>query len=80
MQTKLTLRMDDRLIRFAKKYSAETGQSVSKMVADYFQGLEAKRNGGEEEVGPITKSLNGAFEGGEDDPEAYTDYLMEKYK
>ena len=31
MQTRLTLRMDEELIRFAKKYSKETRQSISRI-------------------------------------------------
>ena len=37
MQTKLTLRLDDWLIRKAKRFSKKTGKSVSKIVADYFE-------------------------------------------
>jgi len=45
MQTRLTLRMDEELIRFAKKYSKETGQSISSIVANYFKGLRGKAKG-----------------------------------
>ena len=34
MNTKLTLRLDDHLIKSAKEYSAQTGKSVSKIVSD----------------------------------------------
>ena len=37
MGTKLTLRMDDNLIASAKEYSARTGKSVSRIVADFFE-------------------------------------------
>ena len=37
MNTKLTLRLDDELIREAKEYSQETGKSVSRLVEDYFR-------------------------------------------
>lgn len=36
MQTKLTLRMDDRLIAGAKQHAARTGKSLSQFVAEYF--------------------------------------------
>lgn len=36
MQTKLTLRLDEALIGKAKRYSARSGKSVSRLVADYF--------------------------------------------
>ena len=36
MNTKLTLRLDDDLIRRAKDYADRSGKSVSGLVADYF--------------------------------------------
>jgi len=41
MATKLTLRMDERLIEVAKRHAAEHDTSVSQMVAAYFGALEA---------------------------------------
>lgn len=41
MTTKLTLRMDERLIEVAKRHAAAHGTSVSRMVAAYFEALEA---------------------------------------
>ena len=41
MQTKLTLRLEQRLIRRAKAYARRTGKSVSELVADFFGRLEA---------------------------------------
>jgi hypothetical protein len=48
MQTKLTLRLDDELVRKAKKFSKRAGKSVSKIVADYFDKLEV--------VAPVDKT------------------------
>ena len=39
MQTKLTLRLDDRLIRDAKHYARQSGKSLSQMVAEYFSAV-----------------------------------------
>jgi hypothetical protein len=36
MNTKLTLRLDEKLIANAKRYSDQSGKSVSQLVADYF--------------------------------------------
>ena len=36
MQSKLTLRMDDNLIESAKAWSAQSGTSISRIVADLF--------------------------------------------
>ena len=41
MTTKLTLRMDERLIEVAKRHAAAHETSVSRMVAAYFAALEA---------------------------------------
>lgn len=41
MQTKLTLRMDDQLVRAAKQHARQAGCSVSQMVADYFAAIVA---------------------------------------
>ena len=41
MATKLTLRMDERLIEVAKRHAAAHGTSVSRLVAAYFEALQA---------------------------------------
>ncbi len=41
MTTKLTLRMDEHLIEVAKRHAAAHDTSVSRMVAAYFEALEA---------------------------------------
>ena len=41
MQAKLTLRMEEELINTAKLYSARSGKSVSKIVADLFTLIQA---------------------------------------
>jgi hypothetical protein len=38
METKLTLRLDEGLIKSAKKEARHRGTSLSQMVADYFPG------------------------------------------
>ena len=39
MQTKLTLRVDEKLVKKAKAYAKKTGKSVSQLVAEYFSLL-----------------------------------------
>lgn len=43
METKLTLRMDDKLITRAKRYAQKHGISLSKLVADYFQMISGEK-------------------------------------
>lgn len=40
MNTKLTLRLEENLIKAAKRHAGTLGKSVSQMVADYFYLLE----------------------------------------
>jgi hypothetical protein len=44
--TRLTLRMDERLIETAKRHAAARETSVSRMVAAYFEALDALSAGG----------------------------------
>lgn len=39
MQTKLTLRVDDELIRAAKRYARQNGTSLSQLVENYLRSL-----------------------------------------
>ena len=65
MQTKLTLRLDEILIRKAKRYAWVRGKSVSQLVEDYFWALTRATEEclDEEELPPLTRSLLGAFVG-----------------
>lgn len=79
MQTKLTLRLDDWLVRKAKRFSKKTGKSVSKIVADYFEKLDAPLP--DEIVGltPKVASLKGMLKGTAVREEDYRRYLEEKH-
>jgi len=59
MQTKLTLRLEEDLIRRAKRASARTGKSVSQMVGDFFRTLE--QDPAQEELSPRVKALLGVL-------------------
>lgn len=43
MHTKLTLRLDDRLIAQAKDYARDAGKSLSQIVAEYFSAMTSRR-------------------------------------
>jgi hypothetical protein len=78
MNTKLTLRMDERLIGQAKKEARKRGTSVSKMVANYFRGISSR----EKPAGalpPITTLLLGSLRGSKKGREDYRRHLEEKY-
>jgi hypothetical protein len=76
VQTKLTLRLDDRRIAFGKRWAASHGKSLSEVVADYLATIESL-SVGEEDVPPLTRRLLGMAAGSE--PEDYYRHLEAKY-
>ena len=79
MQTKLTLRLDDRLVRKAKRFSKKTGKSVSKIVADYFEKLDASAPDEMEEITPKVASLKGILKATGTHEGDYRGFLEEKH-
>ena len=77
MQTKLTLRMDENLIEFGKRWAKTRGKSLSQMVADYLAFL-ARLPVDDEELPPKTRRLLGISQGV--DEEDYHRYVEEKYR
>lgn len=77
MNTKLTLRLDDRLISSAKRHSAESGRSISQLVADFFTLLEIET--GEVQATPRVRSLRGVLAGSGLDTVEYKRHLEDKY-
>ena len=78
MQRKLTIRLDDRLIRKAKDYARESRKSLSRLVAEYFGLLRVKPNRGGK-LTPAVKSLKGALKGSSITKGDYRRHLEEKY-
>lgn len=79
MITKLTLRMDDNLIESAKEYSAQTGKSVSRIVADLFAIIKNEKINREDALAPTVRSLKGILKGKQLYENDYKKYLEEKY-
>ena len=81
MQSKLTLRMDDNLIESAKAWSAQSGKSISRIVADLFTLMQQQEpRSGQEDLTPTVRSLKGILKGHQVDEAEYRDYLAEKYR
>lgn len=78
MNIKLTLRMDDALIRQAKLAAEKRGKSVSRMVAEFFGTLGERAKTGQE-YPPITASLLGVLREKPVDEVAYKRHLREKH-
>ena len=79
MKSKLTLRMTDEAIERAKRYAAQRGISVSKLVENFFAALEADDTE-DIEMSPLVQSLWGTLEESDVSEEDYRDHLEEKYR
>ena len=75
MQNKLTLRLDESLIKRAKVYAKKNNKSLSQVVADYFQLLTRKTENTEFPL--ITQSLTGIIK--DTDEDDYKRHLEKKY-
>lgn len=81
MQTKLTLRLDEALIREAKALARQRGTSLSQLVAAYFRALtRSPEEPPEEALPPLTRALVGALRGAEVGEEEYRAHLEQKYR
>ena len=80
MQTKLTLRLDDRLIEQAKAHARRTGKSVSQLVADYFALIQVTAGVPGTEISARVSSLRGALKGSTLTEEHYRRHLEEKHR
>ena len=79
MNTKLTLRLDDRLIAGAKDYAKSTGKSLSQVVAEYFTAITSPEQT-KLSMTPTVAKLRGVLKGTEMGGEAdYLAYLEEKH-
>lgn len=81
METKLTLRLDKKVIEQAKNYASNHKTSLSRMIESYFESLTFKKDGSYE-ITPLIESLSGVInvETEIDYKNEYTNYLSEKYK
>lgn len=61
MTTKLTLTLDDKVIKGAKRYARAKGRSVSELVESYFKSLTEPDKEASSEFSPSVKSLMGSF-------------------
>lgn len=81
MQTKLTLRMDEAVIRKAKLLAKRNGSSVSRLFGDFIisQSMNLPKD---EDLPPITASMLGALCGNDFNlnEEDYYKHLEEKHR
>jgi len=79
MKTKLTLRIDENLVKRAKSHSRKAGKSVSQMVADYFALLAEEPSLEVSELSPLVRSLKGVLRGADVSEDSYRQHLEKKY-
>ncbi len=77
MNTKLTLRMDDVLVRQAKAQAARRGKSVSQMFGEFVASLGTSSPS--RRLPPVTDSLLGVMKGRRISEKDYKKHLREKY-
>jgi len=83
METKLTLRLNDSVIKRAKVYAKSQRISLSKMIESYLDSLtREKENDNKISITPLVESLSGVIDlpSDFDYKKEYRDYLIEKYK
>lgn len=80
MNTKLTLRLDDRLIKRAKRYSDRSGKSVSQLVSDYFALIETDEPIPGTDLTPRVRAMIGSLKGAVTTEDDYRRHLEEKHR
>ena len=77
MNTKLTLRIDEELVRQVKEHAAGRDKSVSQMFSEFVVCLGS--GGKTVDLPPITRSLRGVLKGRPVLEEDYRRHLQEKH-
>ena len=80
MHTKLTLRLDQELIRGAKAHSRRTGKSVSALVGDFFSLLSEHEPAEDRAPTPRVRSLIGILKNARVTEQDYRKHLAEKHR
>ncbi len=75
---KLTLSVDERVVKVAKRYAAQRETSVSRLVEEYL-GLLSREVGATEKT-PILARVQGILKGSRLDERDYRRHLREKYR
>ncbi len=61
MQKKLTLSLNEELVRFAHEFSKKTKQSISQIVEQYLKSLKQQQQSEATNLSPQTQRLYGIF-------------------
>ncbi|HEX4045714.1 MAG TPA: DUF6364 family protein [Gammaproteobacteria bacterium] len=82
MHTKLTLRIDEPLIKAAKKYAKAHDKSLSQLIANYLLLITKVQYASEnsDPMPPLTRSLKGILRGKKISEADYKKHIEDKYK
>ena len=83
MKKKLTIRLNDNVIKRAKLFARNHKTSLSKMIESYFDSLTKETEKGKKiSITPLVESLSGVIDlpTDFDYKKEYGDYLIKKYK
>ena len=61
METKLTLKLNKRIINQAKAYAKRHHKSLSGLVENYFKNLTERQKNEKEELSPLVRELSGVL-------------------
>ncbi len=76
MKVKLTLLLDEAVVKEAKEISKATGKSISKMVEEYFTDISKKKSIENDDIHPEVRKLMGI--GNLEDKRDYKEILAEE--
>jgi hypothetical protein len=79
MHTKLTLRLEEKVIEQAKQYAQQTGKSLSQIVSEYFLLLGSKPADAAK-LSPTVSKLRGSLNKHAGDQKDYRKYLSQKHQ
>jgi len=79
METKLTLKLDQSVIRSVKKYAQTNNRSLSKLVEDYFRNLISESEP-QKQFSPLVEELSGVIFEKDLRNLDYVNYLEQKYE
>ncbi|MEQ8880479.1 MAG: DUF6364 family protein [Cyclobacteriaceae bacterium] len=82
MDSKLTLKLDSRIIERAKQYAASQDRSLSRLIESYLRSLLDNEPQQDDEISPYVNSLRTGVEvpSDLDYKQAYRDYVADKYR
>lgn len=81
MDTKLTIKLENRVIQNAKLYAKMRNTSLSRMIENYLQKV-TEESETDTKITPLVKSLSGIISVADnfEAKQGYADYLINKYK